>query len=256
MRNIYLCENTAEGIFSAIYRAYEDRRGHRNNEIQVKEEDFNRQLFCEYIPVATDFERAVKVARTVQRDVSGQAYEFLHKVSVSYRTDKADAMYRLIIEGLYMGNKALQHLTAPHMQILCDIEKHVDNEICHFVQFLRFEELENEALFARINPKNAILPYMADHFADRFYEEKWIIADTVHRTVLIHDKGEAVIYAAMEDVNPDELQLSYSEEEEAMQKLWKVFVDKIAIKERVNPNLQRQLLPLRFRKYMKEFNEG
>ena len=156
---------------------------------------------------------------------------------------------------ILLGNRALQHLTAPHMQILCYIEMHVDNEICHFVQFLRFEELENGALFARINPKNAILPYMADHFADRFYEERWVIADTVHRTVLIHDRGEAVIYAAMEEVNPDELQLAYSEEEETMRKLWKVFVDKIAIKERINPNLQRQMLPLRFRKYMKEFNE-
>lgn len=255
MRNVYLCENSAEGIFSAIYRAYEDKNGHRNNVIQVNQECFNRQLFCEYITVETDFERAVKVARTVQRDISRQAYDFLHKVSVSYREDKADAMYRLIIEGLHIGNCALRHLTAPHMQILCDIEKNVNNEINHFIQFLRFEELENGTLFVRINPKSAILPYMADHFADRFYEEKWIIADTVHRTVLIHDKGDSVVYAAMEEVNPDELQLSYSEEEESMQKLWKVFVDKIAIQERINPKLQRQLLPLRFRKYMKEFNE-
>ena len=54
----------------------------------------------------------------------------------------------------------------------------------------------------------------------------------------------------------DELTLTYSEDEKQLQKLWKLFVNTIAIKERVNPKLQRQMLPLRFRKYMKEFSES
>ena len=44
-------------------------------------------------------------------------------------------------------------------------------------------------------------------------------------------------------------------EEKEWQKLWKVFVDTIAIKERMNRNLQRQMLPLHFRKFMKEFSD-
>lgn len=254
MQNIYLCDDSAEGIFSAVYRAYEEKKGHRNNAIQINKEGFNRQLFCEYITVETNFEHAIKVARTVQRDISTQAYELIHKVSLSYREEKADAIYRFIIEGLQIGARALQHLTAPHMQILCDIEKHMNNEICHFKEFLRFEELENGTLFGRINPKSAILPYMADHFENRFSGEKWLIADTVHHTVLIHDAGKATVYATLEEANLEELQLAYSEDEETMQKLWKLFVETIAIRERINPKLQRQLLPLRFRKYMKEFS--
>ena len=61
------------------------------------------------------------------------------------------------------------------------------------------------------------------------------------------------MYAAMEEVDFDELSLQYSEDEKDMQKLWKLFVDTIAIKERKNRDLQRQLLPLWFRKYMKEY---
>ena len=57
----------------------------------------------------------------------------------------------------------------------------------------------------------------------------------------------------MEEVNLDELELQYSAEEKDMQRLWKLFVDTIAIKERINTDLQRQMLPLRYRKYMKEF---
>ena len=59
----------------------------------------------------------------------------------------------------------------------------------------------------------------------------------------------------MSDVDLEELELSVSASEELWQKLWKRFVDSIAIKERINPRLQMQMLPKRFRKYMKEMQE-
>lgn len=255
MKNIYLCEDSLEGILSAVYKAYEDRHDHADNEIRIQTPSFNRELFCQYLTVTTDFERAVRVARTVQRKISNEAYLLLERTTASWQKEKADAIYRFIIDGLRMGNKILQYLTAPYMQILSQIDKSVNNEICHFREFLRFEELENGTLFGRINPKNAVLPYMADHFADRLSGEEWVIADTVHQTVLIHRKNQQCLYATMEEAAFDELELRYSEEEEDMQKLWKLFVDTIAIRERINPRLQRQLLPLRFRTYMKEFTK-
>lgn len=256
MRKVYLCDDSMEGIFTAVYRAYAEKNGHRNNEIQIKKEGFNYQLFCEYIPVETDLEWAIKVARTIKREISPRAYQFICKVSASYREEKADAIYRFIIEGLHVGRRALEHLTAPHMQILCDIEKNINNEILRFIDFLRFEELENGVLFGRINPKSALLPFLADHFEDRFMNENWVIADTIHRTILIHEQQKTTNYIRLEEVDFEQLDLVYSDDEEDMQKLWKSFVDTIAIKERVNPKLQRQMLPLRFRKFMKEFDEG
>lgn len=255
-RYVYLCQDTTEGIFSAVYRAYEEGHGHENNRIMIDCPGFNRELFCRYIPVETDFERAAKVAHTIRRKISRQAYDFIQKASVSYRPEKADAIYRFIIEGLHIGKQVMGHLTAPFMQTLFELERNTGNEAHFFTEFLRFEELENGVLFARINPKNKILPYLAEHFADRFSGENWVIADTVHGTVLIHKAHEGCLYAAMEDVDLDALTLTYSAEEKNMQKLWKVFVDKIAIKERINRDLQRQMLPLRYRKYMREFKLG
>lgn len=254
-RYIYLCEDSAEGIFSAVYQAYEDRHDHEKNEIRIAGEGFNQELFCHYHSVDTDYERAVKVARAIRRDISGQAYDFVHRIAGSYQPEKADAIYRFIQEGLRIGNRAINHLTAPHMQILFAIDRNINNEILHFKEFLRFEELENGALFGRINPKSIVLPYLADHFEDRFSCERWVIADTVHRTILLHGVNRHAVYATMSEADFEQLQLMYSAEEENWQKLWKLFVDTIAIKERVNPDLQRQMLPLRFRKYMKEFSD-
>lgn len=250
---VYLCEDSLEGILSAVYRAYEERHGHRANEIRIRRTGFNQELFCEYIYVETDLERAVKVARTVQREISGQAYGFLQRAAVSCFPEKADAIYRFIIYGLHKGEKILDCLTLPFMQTLYEIEKKVGNEICHWKEFLRFQELADGSLFARINPKSDLLPWLADHFSDRYSGEDWIIADTVHRTVLIHRREKGCLYAAMEEVDFDELSLQYSAEEKDMQRLWKLFVDTIAIKERKNLDLQRQLLPLWFRRYMEEY---
>lgn len=250
---VYLCEDSMEGIFSAVYQAFEERHGHSRNQLMIHTEGFNRELFCQYREVDTDFERAVKVANTIQKKISPQAYEFVQKAAVSCRLEKADAIYRFIIEGLHVGNRVMSHLTAPFMQTMFELERYTNNEAHYWVEFLRFEELENGMLFGRINPKNQILPYLAEHFSDRFSGESWIIADTVHKNVLIHQKNQGCIYASMDEVDLDELTLHYSEEEKDLQNLWKLFVDTIAVKERINRNLQRQMLPLRYRKYMKEF---
>ena len=136
-----------------------------------------------------------------------------------------------------------------------ELERSTNNEIQRLLQFLRFQELKNGYLFARINPKCAILPYLAEHFSDRLSGENWIIVDTVRDSVLIHEKDSKCFLANVDDVDFDSFTPEYSEDEELWQKLWKRFVDTIAIKERINPRLQMQMLPLRFRKYMKEFDE-
>ena len=217
VRHIYLCENSAEGIFSAIYRAYEEGYPHEHNEVVIDTEGRNMELFCEYHTVVTNFEHAVKVARTIRRKISEEAYDFIHRCCGSYEAQKADAIYRFVQEGLRMGRAVMSHLTAPYMQTLFAIERNFTNESHFFIEILRF---------------------------------------TVHRTVLLHKANYKTVYLSMDEVDMDELTLTYSEDEKQLQKLWKLFVDTIAIKERVNPKLQRQMLPLRFRKYMKEFSES
>ena len=51
----------------------------------------------------------------------------------------------------------------------------------------------------------------------------------------------------------EELRLDYSDKEQYYSELFRGFVQAIVIKERKNPALQRNMLPLRFREYMVEF---
>ena len=71
---VYQCEDSLEGVCTAIYRAYEDHVEHQDTWIRVDEE---LMLFGEYIPVETDLARAEKVLRTLRRRFGQADYEDL-----------------------------------------------------------------------------------------------------------------------------------------------------------------------------------
>lgn len=189
----------------------------------------------------------------MQKKVSWQVYDALQMASLSYMPEKADVIYRVIILALQMGNQVLDHLTDPNVALLFKMERNANNEILHEQGFLRFEELASGVLFARINPEKPSCLILRTFCGPCFPEENWVIADTTHGSMMIHERGKGCSYIHAKDEDFDRLLLSYSEEEEVFQKLWKRYIDSVGIKARENISLQNQMLPLRFRKYMKEF---
>ena len=103
-----------------------------------------------------------------------------------------------------------------------------------------------------IEPKSRVVSLIMPHFSDRLNCESFIIYDKTHCEAGIHPaSGEWFIKNTL----PDEGQIlenMYNNKDE-LTALWKTFFDSIAIKERINPALQRNMLPLHFRKHMSEF---
>ena len=250
---IYLCEDSTEGIFTAVYQAWEGNHGHANNKVQIASSDYNTELFCEYIEVETDLAKAEKVARTLKKKVSYEFYEQILLASLSYDCRKADSIYRSIILGLHMGSSVLNHLANEDISRIAKLKQNVTNEILHLNGFLRFEELEKGLLLGRIEPKNDIIRLLGDHFSDRFPEEHFLIADTVRSSFVMHTPKQTryFIYPGFDFSSEF---LSTTEAEKYYRELWCKFVDTIAIKPRENLKLQQQMLPLRFRDYMPEFS--
>ena len=111
--------------------------------------------------------------------------------------------------------------------------------------------MENGVLFSEIQAENYVLPLIGDHFADRFPNENFMIYDNGHGDCLVHGKGYPwFIYRNMQ---PDkESRQGMSDREEEFQQLWKGFCTSVSIKPRENARLQRQLWPLKYRKWMTE----
>lgn len=252
---IFLCENSIDGIFTAIYQAWSSGFGHANVKIEEKcEKDnyTNIELFSEYICVHTDYEKAIKVSRSIKKKISEEAYEMICRVALSNYQGKGDLIYRFLILGFHVGGSIVNHLSNEVVNRMFKIDRFVGNEVHHLLGFVRFSQQENNILTSVIHPKNNVLTLIVPHFADRLPLEKFAIIDKNRNTCALHlpQKPWILVDAFDADSMGEEFNLDRYDE---YKDLWKIFFDSIAIKERINPKLQRNNIPLRFRDDMAEF---
>ena len=312
---IFVCENSIEGIFTGVYDAWEAAReiGHshckletlppdygngimknqndRNDHLSIRDECRNYELFSEYIYVKTDQDKTEKVTKTVCERMGYTVYRELCKAILAEAPDllyggrdtdydKGDAVYRTMVIGLSMkcGEEVLTNLANPYVARIFELTRRVGNEYLHWIGFLRFHELRNGVMFARIAPENNLLAMMAPHFADRLPLENFMIYDERRGLFIIHgvgnldnprnsgnpgnpgNSGNTVpvenTWAIVQGEKPNEEAITdYSDREEYYQELFTSFCKTIAIESRVHTSLQTQMLPLKIRKYMVEFEQ-
>lgn len=255
MKRILVCDGSLDGILTAVYKAYDMRYGHEYIQLSVKNasgEGDNFELFSEYYEIKTDYVLSMKVAKTIRQKISSQAYEMVVRVALSESDTRADLIYRFIILGLSMGKSVVEHLSNDIVHQMQAVNRYVGREAYHFLEFLRFQEVGDGILLGVIQPKNHIISLMMDHFADRLYHENFIIYDEGRQIAVIHEKEQEPFLIDLESDFIESLKRVKSDEEE-YENLWRAFHKSIAIQERKNLKLQRNLLPLWMRKNMTEF---
>ncbi len=250
---IYQCEDSLEGIFTAIYNIYRDRRNFPDTCISIREDLL---LFAQYVPVETSSEAAVKVMRTCREKFGEKDFYGLCMALASYDTDKAQAVYKTIAYGLMVKPKKghlFDHLSDDNVLKAFKLSNTVCREVHHLYGFVRFRELENGILFSDISPKNHVLVSLMEHFSDRMPSENFAIFDAGRKLYGIHPARGQWFLAKGEELESQIQNVPVTYEEERYAELFRHFCKRIAIKERRNPELQRNMLPLYFREYMTEF---
>lgn len=263
----FICNDSPNGILSGIYDAWDfkitQNRKFRSGEATAPcshadisllcREPENYSLFCEYLPVAESEEKSDKVAKTILKRLGIEFYDTLLNAILAIAPeqesaiDKADAAYKTVVYALSSpsGAKALNDLANPYVHRIFALSRATGAESHHLMGFLRFSELKNGVLFARIHPKNNALPFLAEHFTDRLPMENFIIYDENRRTAAVHSAGKNFMLVDASGLNQDILN-RYSQKEEECRRLWQTFFENIAIKARTNPKLQSQNIPKRF----------
>ncbi len=254
MKYVLQCEDSIEGIFSAVYAAWELKYGHDNTVIQVTGfSGQNIELFTTYVHLTPDAEKAAKVINTIRRTCSDVVYENLFRAACANAADKADAIYRYIRVALRMGNRVQNHLTDPAVVRVMELSRAVGNAEHHYLGFLRFIEIPGKILLARFAPKPQLTELIMPHFVDRFPEERFVIWDTVRNVAGVHVPGQSYVMLKLTENQVAILQ-TYTEDNMQAEQMWKAFVESISIKERENKKLQQNNIPLHFRTYMPEFS--
>jgi len=216
----------------------------------IIQENVNYQptLDTEEYHILTDNEKAARVQQAIRKKISGNA---VHQMTYSYLSehdDKYMVMFRYLVLGFKVGSSVDSHLDEDYVRRVHQLTRQVGREGHLLTGFSRFEETANGIFYCSILPKNYVLPILAEHFSDRMMNQAWIIHDK--------NRGKAAIYNGEEYVItdvPKTVEIQHSESEAHIQNLWTTFFHSVNIKERVNPKVQRNLLPLYFRKSMTEF---
>ncbi|WIV12330.1 TIGR03915 family putative DNA repair protein [Proteiniborus sp. MB09-C3] len=240
----YIYDGSFDGLLTAIYEAYYRRE--IPDEI-LSEDSPQQSLLVEKVHIETDLEKSKKVYSSIKTKISEYTLKNCFYVFLSERPDRGTAIYRYLRLGWKVGRGIDQNLKNDSVLTVHKIRQQVSKEVHLMLGFIRFSHLSNGVYYSQIEPDNDIVGLMAPHFAERLSDECWIIHDVRRNIGVMYNKKEWI----MRDLNISG-EISFQEEEEDYQKLWKEYFNTIAIRNKINPKLQRQHMPKRYWKHLIE----
>ena len=242
---IFVYDGSFEGLMCCIFRCYNEK----TMPSDILPDNAEQLVFGNYIEIITEPEKAARVENGIREKIGKDIFTFLRKSFLSCEPDKDMLILRFVILGFRYGRNVKNMLTDDTVNRLMKAERFAAEEAHLFMGFVRFSQ-HSGVLVSVIEPKNSVIPLIAEHFCDRFRSERFIIFDRNHHLALFHEPGRAEIIEIdnIELDSPDDSEILYSG-------LWKTFFETIGIKERYNPTCQRNLLPLRYRGVMTEFSD-
>jgi len=249
---VFLSDSSFDGILSGIFDAYASKIHLDDCRLELREQ-YEPALFVEYRDVKTEAWKAERVAQKIRTDMSGEAYMRLYRAALHHSSDRADWIFRFVRLGLKYKRHILCMLQEPAVYEIFQMDRYVGREACFLREVARFECLKNGIYYCKVGPVNQVLELVAEHFSDRFPDMNWIIYDEVHGSAAFHSKSGWLIHHGVTEA--DLQKLLEDSEPDVYVDLWKVFFKTIAIEERKNERCQRTMLPLRYRKYIVEFQE-
>lgn len=197
--------------------------------------------------VETDQDKARRVLKSVSEKISPQAQVLVRRGFLTCMEERELAIFRFIRLGLGHGPKVLTALAHPDVAPLLAAVRQLEHEAHLYTGFARFSQVDG-ILVGEIEPKNQVLTILQAHFCGRLNSECFVLHDRTHHQALFHRPGRWAIIP-VEDFQvgapgPEELRF---------RGLWRTFYNTIAIEGRINPKLQRNNMPLRYRHLMTEF---
>lgn len=237
----YVYDGTLEGLISAAVYAFRSKK--MPDRIVSADEIFQPVLFEEVIEIPADTKTAERGMKYLKKDMNLLIHAYLFDTGCDY------AVLVKCLCGLFKDIKYLNRHNLSDVDHVRKCAKRTLKETHRMVEFIRFKELDDGFFMAEIEPYANVLGLIAEHFVKRLGNEKWMIYDRLRHLLLVYDGSDAAYYNDAEMTGKPHL----SDNEKHFEELWKVFFQSIAIKERINPKLQKQHVPDKYRHLMTEF---
>ena len=241
---VYVYDGSFEGLLTLIYIAFSRK--------EVPNHIFTFETETPTLYPTLEVDSSSIYAKKVQkwiRSISSEAYTTVYYSYLTNTRDKEIYILKLLINLSKEGAFHLSNLDNDDLLTLNKGIKHLKNEAHLLLGFIRFTEISG-MLVAEITPKNTVLPIISKHFEMRFPNERFMIIDRTHKSILLHfnDTTEIFPYSEFElpPVPPNET---------IIENLWKTFYDTIAIDERENFRCRMGHMPKRYWENMTEMKD-
>lgn len=231
----YEYDGTFFGFLSAVFDAWHDGIEKTEN-IRTQGE---LSLFDQPRFVPSDPGKARRILEALRKQCGGRASHFLYYAFMAELPGREEALLLYLRLAFHYKKEFLHHLSDEPVWAVRQMARRTGNERHKLLGLLRFRELSDGMLYARLAPSCAVVPLMAPHFVSRFPGERWVIHDIRrHMGVLYENHTLSLIEI------PRTLQeLSLSRDEQGFNHLWQAYYKTIAIKERRNDTVRRSFMP-------------
>jgi len=240
---ILLYDGSFEGFLSLVYEVYYEKL----EVAEIIKKMPEALLFERFHEVFTDIIKARKVLEAITKHFTKEQQHTIFHIILCDTRDYEMALLEYLRIG-FKNKKELRNINNANLFYIQNLEKELLCLVHKMYGFTRFEELEDGTLYAKIETKFNIVPFLGEHFCKRLGNIPFIIHDVKRALAFVKNDEMHEIRSIASFDTP-----FYSNEEEKFKVLWKTFFKAAAVESRYNPKLQQSWVPLLYRTYMSEF---
>ncbi|MDM1554517.1 MULTISPECIES: TIGR03915 family putative DNA repair protein [Chryseobacterium] len=246
-----LYDGSFDGLFTAIFEIFEYR--YQNVEMTSREKFYQENIFAEIHEVITQTDKSERVLKKLEQNLGKRGIYKLLKVFLSEDPELENVILSAVKQSVKNPEKnILENYADIDMMKISKICKSVDRESHRMTAFVRFEKMQDDVFFSKIDPDFNVLPLIRKHFSDRYQDQKWMIYDLRRNYGILYDLETSDFFYSEEKLEIKNYQEKFHDEEKNYQKLWQRYFTKTNIVERKNLKLHVQHVPKRYWKYLTE----
>jgi len=240
---IVLYDSSFEGFLTLVYKVYYEKI----TPTKILQTYPNTLILEEITEIETDQIHAQKVLNALQKKFTKKNFESIFHTFMCDSKEFELDLLQFIILG-FKDQKQLLNINHSCVFNIQNLLKELFRHNHKMTGFVRFVELEDTTLYAKVDSKFNVVYFLGKHFLKRFNNQTYIIHDIQRKIAFIKNDD----FIGVQEVATFE-EPKTSADEQKFSKLWRTFFESVAIESRKNLKLQKQLVPLLYRTYMTEF---
>ena len=233
MMDVMLFDGSMEELLVAVYKVYVDKLP----PVLFREDQFTPNLIDHPLKIQFLEEEFERVRRSMLEKFSEEALDII-TYGLNHSSVQAPTMILKFIIKCFENPKNAFRYQDSFIMECTKLSRQVSLESHRFKGFVRFNQF-GTVFMAKINPDHHILPFIADHFAERFGDMNFIIYDEKKQEALLCQDGRWIIQKNLV-LNENLFQIDTTTE------AWQIYFKNITISARENPAQQKRSMPVRY----------